>query len=85
MIKDRFKGFNTEMEELTRIQRTYSIPDETLRGRVKMANVELLVPVYREFYDRFSKVGFTQNQDKYLKYTPERLEQTLLTFFDATA
>ena len=40
------------MDELTRIQRSYAIPDAVLRKRVKQGNVDFLSPKYKEFYDK---------------------------------
>ena len=37
------------------------------------------------FLCRFSEVHFTKNYEKYVKYTPETLEETLETFFDGGA
>ena len=34
---------------------------------------------------RYSAMSFTKNPEKYLKYTPEALEETLETFFDGGA
>lgn len=51
LLKDRFKNFNTELEELQRIQRDWSLPDPVLRSRVRNDNVELLVPLYTRFYE----------------------------------
>ena len=50
LLKDKFKGFNTELEELQRIQKEWSLPDPVLRARVRNDNVELIVPLYTTFY-----------------------------------
>ena len=47
-----FQAFNVEMDELTRIQRSYAIPDGVLRGRVKQGNVDFLLPKYNEFHGK---------------------------------
>ena len=44
------QGFNTELEELQKIQRHYTITDRELRSLVKEANQDLIHPVYEEFY-----------------------------------
>ena len=36
------QGFNTELEELCRVQQHWSIPDSQLRARVRTENVELV-------------------------------------------
>ncbi|CAI8016816.1 Exocyst complex component 7 [Geodia barretti] len=84
-IKDKYKGFNTEIEELCRVQQHWSIPDSQLRARVRTENVELVGPLYAEFHRVYSEFPFTKNPEKYLKFTPESLEETLETFFDGGA
>jgi exocyst complex protein 7 len=84
-IKDKYKGFNTEIEELCRVQQHWSIPDSQLRARVRTENVELVGPLYAEFHRVYSEMSFTKNPEKYLKFTPESLEETLETFFDGGA
>ena len=49
-LKDRFKGFNVEFEELHRVQEQWSLPDPQLRARVRNNNVEVIVPLYNEFF-----------------------------------
>eukprot|EP00118_Oscarella_pearsei_P019386 m.205801 g.205801 ORF g.205801 m.205801 type:complete len:681 (+) comp39661_c1_seq25:704-2746(+) len=85
-IKDKFKGFNTEFEELQSIQKLYAVPDERLRRSLREDNVECIVPHYTKFYDKYARAQFTKNPEKYLKYRPEDVERELETsFFDATA
>ncbi|XP_062508793.1 exocyst complex component 7-like [Corticium candelabrum] len=85
-IKDKFRGFNTDFEELHLIQKHYAIPDERLRDSIRQDNVDFLVPHYTTFYDRYASAPFTKNPDKYLKYTPEDVERTLkVSFFDTAA
>lgn len=52
VLKDKFKGFNTELEELHKIQKDWSLPDHVLRSRVRNDNVELIVPLYTIFHER---------------------------------
>lgn len=51
VLKDKFKGFNTELEELHKIQKDWSLPDPVLRQRVRNDNVELILPLYTTFYE----------------------------------
>ena len=50
VLKDKFKGFNTELEELLKIQKEWSLPDPVLRSRVRNDNIELIVPLYTTFH-----------------------------------
>ena len=50
LLKDKFKGFNAELEELHHVQEQWSIPDAQLRARIRSDNIEMIVPLYSEFY-----------------------------------
>ncbi|XP_072167863.1 exocyst complex component 7-like [Diadema setosum] len=81
-IKEKFKGFNTELEELHRIQSCYAIPDSTLREAVRRDNRDFIVPRYIQFRDRYFNTNFTKNPEKYMKYSPEQVKDLLDKFFD---
>lgn len=51
-IKDKFAGFNKEMEEITRIQKAYAVPDIQLRESLKRDNKEFILPKYTMFYEK---------------------------------
>lgn len=84
-IKDKFKGFNTEFEELHQIQKTYAVPDTQLRDQLRSENVELILPLYTAFREKFASLPFTKNPEKYIKYTVDEVEAMLKTFFDVSA
>ena len=81
-IKDRFKGFNNEIDEIVRVQKSYSIPDQHLRESLRSENVNFVVPLYSEFYSAYFKAPFTKNPEKYLKYTPDMITDMLMSLFD---
>ncbi|KAH7970301.1 hypothetical protein HPB49_002387 [Dermacentor silvarum] len=84
-IKDKFTGFNRELEELYRVQKAYAVPDVELRESLKRDNKEFVLPKYKMFYDKYVSVPFTKNPDKYLKYTPLQVSNLIDQFFDAAA
>ncbi|KAG8201616.1 hypothetical protein JTE90_012687 [Oedothorax gibbosus] len=84
-IKDKFAGFNKEMEEITRTQKAYAVPDPELRETLKKDNKEFILPKYNMFYDKYIDAGFTKNIEKYIKYTPIDVSNTIDKFFDAAA
>nr|XP_042907504.1 exocyst complex component 7 [Parasteatoda tepidariorum] len=84
-IKDKFSGFNKEMEEITRTQKAYAVPNIELREGLKRDNKEFILPKYTMFYEKYIDAGFTKNTDKYIKYTPQDVSNTIDTFFDAAA
>ncbi|RZF38575.1 hypothetical protein LSTR_LSTR010908 [Laodelphax striatellus] len=85
VIKEKFAGFNKEMEEMAKLQRGYSIPDVELRESLKRDNKEYILPKYNAFYDKYSNLPFTKNPEKYVKYTPEQVAALIERFFDVAA
>lgn len=84
-IKDKFTGFNKEIEEISRTQKGYAIPDVELRESLKRDNKEFILPKYQLFYDKYVKIPFSKNLDKYIKYTPIQVSDHIDKFFDAAA
>ncbi|XP_053390716.1 exocyst complex component 7-like [Mercenaria mercenaria] len=84
-IKDKFTGFNKELEEILRTQKGYAIPDQELRSSLKKDNIEFIIPAYKIFRDKYKRMNFTKNLDKYIKYTVEDVEEMINRFFDTAA
>eukprot|EP01083_Nonionella_stella_P016924 47262_1 len=84
-IKSKFLGFNENFGSLFSTQKQFSVPDSDLRSQLRNENVELIVPHYKCFYEKFSNTQFTSNQSKYVKYHVASIEQMLNKFFDEEA
>lgn len=84
-IKEKFAGFNKEIEDISHTQRSYSVPDVELRESLKRDNKEYILPKYTAFYDKYANVAFTKNPEKYVRYTPAQVSALIDCFFDATA
>ncbi|XP_077980769.1 exocyst complex component 7-like isoform X2 [Glandiceps talaboti] len=84
-IKDKFKGFNTEYEDIYRIQKAYAIPDSELRESLIKDNKEFILPIYKLFREKYATVQFTKNPEKYIKYSEEQVKQMMDKFFDTSA
>ncbi|KAL9323419.1 hypothetical protein ACSQ67_008276 [Phaseolus vulgaris] len=84
MIKDRFKTFNDQIEEIHQRQSQWTVPDSELRESLRLAVAEVLLPAYRSFLKRFGPVIENgKNPYKYMVYSPEHLEQMLGEFFES--
>ncbi|MED6106593.1 hypothetical protein PIB30_005877 [Stylosanthes scabra] len=84
MIKDRFKSFNSQIEELYWRQSQWTVPDSELRESLKLAIIEVLLPAYRSFLKRFGPMLENgKNPTKYIRYTPEQIEEMLNGFFES--
>ncbi|XP_028784946.1 exocyst complex component EXO70A1 [Neltuma alba] len=83
-IKDRFKTFNVQFDELHQRQSQWTVPDSELRESLRLAVAEVLLPAYRSFIKRFGPmIENGKNPQKYIKYSPENLEQMLGEFFES--
>ncbi|KAK4774363.1 hypothetical protein SAY86_009298 [Trapa natans] len=83
MVKERFKTFNMQFEELHQKQSQWTVPDTELRESLRLAVAEVLLPAYRSFVKRFGPlVESGKTPQKYIKYTAEDLEHMLGEFFD---
>ncbi|KAI4341345.1 hypothetical protein MLD38_026079 [Melastoma candidum] len=84
-LKDRFKNFNACFEEIYRIQTAWKVPDEQLREELRLSISEKVIPAYRSFVGRFgSQLESGKNSGKYIKYTPEDLENYLSDLFEGS-
>ncbi|CAA7404441.1 unnamed protein product [Spirodela intermedia] len=82
-VKERFKSFNMQFEELHQRQSQWTVPDPELRESLRLSIAEILLPAYRSFIKRFGPlIDANKNPEKYRKYTPEGLDQMLGEFFE---
>ncbi|KAJ6717460.1 EXOCYST COMPLEX PROTEIN EXO70 [Salix purpurea] len=83
LIKDRFKTFNAQFEDLHQKQSQWTVPDTELRESLRLAVAEVLLPAYRSFIKRFGPlVESGKNPQKYIRYSAEDLERMLGEFFE---
>ncbi|KAK2634291.1 hypothetical protein Ddye_029083 [Dipteronia dyeriana] len=83
MVKERFKMFNSQFEELHLKQSQWTVPDTELRESLRLAVAEVLLPAYRSFVKRFGPlVESGKNPQKYIRYSAEDLERMLGEFFE---
>jgi hypothetical protein len=54
-----------------------------LANQLRRENSEYIVKRYKQFYDTYSRLSFTTNRDKYIKYTPEELNAKMNEFFNS--
>ncbi|PSS07676.1 Exocyst complex component EXO70B1 like [Actinidia chinensis var. chinensis] len=84
-LKERFKNFNTCFEEIYRIQTAWKVPDPQLREELRISISEKVIPAYRSFMGRFGNhLDSGRHPGKYIKYTPEDLENYLSDLFEGT-
>ncbi|KAB1199899.1 Exocyst complex component EXO70B1 [Morella rubra] len=82
-LKERFKNFNACFEDIYRVQTAWKVHDPQLREELRISVSEKVLPAYRAFLGRFgNQVESGRHTGKYIKYTPEDLESSLLDFFE---
>ena len=85
IIKDKFTGFNNEIEAIHKIQKAYTIPDPELRDSMKQDNKDFVLPKYKIFLEKYQRMNFTKNPEKYMKYTIHNIENLINDFFESAA
>ncbi|CAN6585561.1 unnamed protein product [Malus baccata var. baccata] len=84
-LKERFKNFNANFEEIYRTQTAWKVPDAQLREELRISISEKVIPAYRSFMGRFgSQLESGRHAGKYIKYTPDDLETYVLDLFEGT-
>uniref|UniRef100_A0A0D6QWN5 Exocyst subunit Exo70 family protein n=1 Tax=Araucaria cunninghamii TaxID=56994 RepID=A0A0D6QWN5_ARACU len=85
-LKERFKSFNSTLEEVYRNQTAWFVPDLQLREELRISIAEKLLPAYRSFLGRFrSHLECGRHAERYIKYTPEELEDYLSDLFEGSS
>ncbi|KAH3685739.1 hypothetical protein WICPIJ_003288 [Wickerhamomyces pijperi] len=80
-IKDKFRTFNTELEECIRQYKQYNITDATLR-KYLAKEIGFIIPLYNRFYDKYVGAGkgneiFTKHLEKYVKWDKTQFDRLL--------
>ncbi|XP_050375742.1 exocyst complex component EXO70B1 [Argentina anserina] len=84
-LKERFKNFNANFEELYKTQTAWKVPDAQLREELRISISEKVIPAYRSFMGRFgSQLESGRHVGKYIKYTADDLESYVLDLFEGT-
>lgn len=83
LLKERFKTFNIQFDELYQRQTQWFVPDVELRESLRLAVAEVLLPAYRSFLKRFgSLMESGKNPQKYVRFSPEELDVKLGELFE---
>ncbi|XVF05579.1 hypothetical protein REPUB_Repub05bG0184900 [Reevesia pubescens] len=74
-VKDHFRKFNSAFEEAYTNQTSWVIPDPKLRDDIKISLATRIVPIYKEFYERYGGVQLRRQMwvESLIRYTPDDL------------
>jgi exocyst complex protein 7 len=73
------------LEEIIRVQKSYSIPDPELRESLRKDNRDYILPFFRSFMRKYEGSHFTKNPEKYVKHRESDVLRFLNNFFDVRA
>ncbi|KAG0459745.1 hypothetical protein HPP92_022873 [Vanilla planifolia] len=83
VLKERFKSFNSMLEEIHKTQSAWVVSDEQLQSELRVSVSAVVVPAYRSFLGRFSQYLDPGRQtEKYIKFGPDDLEAYIDELFD---
>ncbi|KAH7652337.1 Exocyst complex component Exo70 protein [Dioscorea alata] len=86
VLKERFKNFNLIFEEVYKSQTSWVIPNSQLRVELRISISLKVLQAYRTFMGRYSShLDSVRQKDKYIKYSPDDLEEFLLDLFEGSA
>ncbi|KAG6587413.1 Exocyst complex component EXO70B1, partial [Cucurbita argyrosperma subsp. argyrosperma] len=84
-LKEKFKNFNAGFEEICRAQTSWKVSDAQLRDELIISVSEKVIPAYRSFLGRFrNQLESGRHSGKYIKYTPDDLENSLSDLFEGS-
>ncbi|EMS50304.1 Disease resistance RPP13-like protein 4 [Triticum urartu] len=82
-LKERFKNFNLTYRELYRTHTAWKVVDPHQREELQISISERVIPAYRSFVERYRvQLEGDRNFAKYVKYSPEDLENQISDFFE---
>lgn len=75
-VKEKFRGFNTDFEDLVTKFKEYAFADAELRAYLAR-EVSFISPLYNRFYEKYKSGEFSKHTEKYIKYSKTQLDATL--------
>lgn len=77
-IKEKFKSFNSEFDELVKVFKLYNIKDQQLRQSL-IKDISFIIPLYNRFYEKYSTGDYAKLSAKYIKYDKAKLANVIHT------
>ncbi|KAH0673467.1 hypothetical protein KY284_024554 [Solanum tuberosum] len=81
-IKEHFKRFNESFETTYQRQKSWVVPDGTLRDEIKVSIARKLVPFYRDFYEYYMVVlSGEKDLEVLVRFSPDNIGNCLSDLF----
>jgi len=81
-LKDSFSSVNSAIDNLRQQCQEYIISDVDLRERLRTEGKNLIMEMFKTYYNKFANKDFTRNRDKYIRYDPPNLQLIIEHFFE---
>ncbi|ONH69664.1 Exocyst complex protein EXO70 [Cyberlindnera fabianii] len=75
-VKEKFRNFNSEFDDLIKQHKQYNITDPTLKKYLSK-DISFIVPLYHRFHDKHAAGDFTKHTEKYIKYDKRAFDQVI--------
>lgn len=75
-VKEKFRNFNSEFDDLIKQHKQYNITDPTLKKYLSK-EISFIVPLYHRFHDKHAAGDFTKHTEKYIKYDKRAFDQVI--------
>ncbi|GFR51759.1 hypothetical protein Agub_g14211, partial [Astrephomene gubernaculifera] len=85
-LKAKFAKLNSQLDAIFKQQSVWTIPDAKLKKAVRNVIKQDFLPLYGDFWERYTAVDFSTHPDKYLRYPPTQLRYLIdHTLFEGRA
>uniref|UniRef100_A0A5S6QPP9 Exocyst complex component 7 n=1 Tax=Trichuris muris TaxID=70415 RepID=A0A5S6QPP9_TRIMR len=83
-IKTIFSDFNRHVDAIAKEHCDLVVPDVSLASQLRAECKQHVLPAYAELYEKYSKLNFTKHFEKYVKLTPQNVDQLVESLFRVT-
>lgn len=85
LVRQRLKAFSSALDDTIRTQGNWVIQHETLRDATRVYITQNVGSAYRSYLESFGQLleGYFSSSSKYVKYSPEMVEQSLSGLFSS--
>ncbi|CAF4976113.1 unnamed protein product, partial [Rotaria magnacalcarata] len=81
-LKESFSLVNTAIDTIRQQSEQYIVSDADLRNRLRNEGKNIIVELYKNYYNKFAHKDFTKNREKYIRYEPRQLEIAIGKLFE---
>ncbi|CAF4357435.1 unnamed protein product, partial [Rotaria socialis] len=82
VLKASFAKVNEIIDTLRNQNQQYIVDDAHLRHYLRTESKKMILEPFKTYYNQFAHIDFTQNPEKYKRYTPPMLESIIDSFFE---